>query len=58
MTKAVAVVCFGTGKDAFAFPAYSGIQFGYLASFADIDITSRGKDGFALFGLKFALADF
>ena len=58
MTEAVAVVCFGTGKDAFAFYAYSGVQFGYLASFADSDITSCGKDGFAFFGLQFALADF
>ena len=58
MTETVAVVCFGTGKNAFSFSAYRGVQFGYLASFADSDITSRGKDGFALFGLKFALADF
>ena len=58
MTKAVAVMCFGAGKDAFSFSAYSGVQFGYLTSFADSDITSRGKDGFTLVGLKFALADF
>ncbi|CWT76556.1 Uncharacterised protein [Neisseria meningitidis] len=58
MTEAVAVVCFGTGKDAFAFPAYRGVQFGYLASFANIDITSRGKDGFTLVDLQFTLTDF
>ena len=58
MTEAVAVVCFGAGKDAFSFSAYRGVQFGYLASFADSDITSRGKDGFALFGLQFTLTDF
>lgn len=58
MAEAGADQGLAAGEEAFGLAVERCVQFGYLASFADTDITPRGKDGLALFCLQFALTDF